>query len=103
VIRDAIVGEEVFLCIIFPKLSLGSVAHTAAYNKTGILPRDISAGNILITDEGTGILINWDLSKKVKEASDSKPRRHSRTVRVHLSRTNMRTELKVREHGNLYQ
>ncbi|KAI0247320.1 kinase-like domain-containing protein, partial [Lactifluus subvellereus] len=55
------------------------VAHTAAYNKTRILHRDISAGNILITDKGTGILIDWDLSKKVKEVGDSKPRRHSRT------------------------
>ena len=81
VIRDAIVGEGVFPHIVFPKLSLGFVAHTAAYNKTGILHRDVSAGNILITDEGTGILIDWDLSKKVKEVSESKPRRYSRTVR----------------------
>ena len=84
VIRDAIVGEGVFPYIVFPKLSLGFVAHTAAYNKTGILHRDVSAGNILITDKGTGILIDWDLSKKVKEVSESKPRRHSRTVRDHL-------------------
>ena len=58
-----------------------SVAHTAAYNKTRILHRDVSAGNILITDKGGGILIDWDLSKKVKEHADPKPRQHSRTVR----------------------
>ena len=58
-----------------------SVAHTAAYDKTRILHRDVSAGNILITDKGGGILIDWDLSKKVKEYVDPKPRQHSRTVR----------------------
>jgi thiamine kinase-like enzyme len=58
-----------------------SVAHTAAYNKARILHRDVSAGNILITDEGGGILIDWELSKKVKEYADPKPRQHSRTVR----------------------
>src|SRR5580693_197572 len=57
-----------------------SVAHTAAYDKTRILHRDVSAGNILITDNGGGILIDWDLSKKVKEYVDPKPRQHSRTV-----------------------
>ncbi|KAH9978751.1 hypothetical protein BGW80DRAFT_1165356, partial [Lactifluus volemus] len=52
--------------------------HTAAYDKTQILHRDVSAGNIPITVKGTGILIDWDLSKKVKEGCDQ-PRRHSRT------------------------
>jgi len=61
------------------KLTL-PIAHTDAYNKTRILHRDVSAGNILITEKGTGILIDWDLSKKVKEDGDVKPRRHSRTV-----------------------
>jgi len=63
------------------------IAHTAAYNKAQILHRDISARNILITKEGTGILIDWDMSKKVKVRvaaddadADAKPRRHSRTV-----------------------
>jgi RIO-like serine/threonine protein kinase len=58
------------------------IAHTAAYNRTRILHRDISAGNILITKEGTGILIDWDLSKKVKvrDDADAQPRRYSRTV-----------------------
>jgi serine/threonine protein kinase len=58
------------------------IAHAAAYNKAQILHRDISAGNILITEEGSGILIDWDLSKKVKVCmnADARPRRHSRTV-----------------------
>ena len=44
----------------------------------------MSAGNILITDKGGGILIDWDLSKKVKGYVDQKPRRHSRTVRCQV-------------------
>ena len=28
----------------------------------GVFHRDISGGNILITDEGTGLLIDWDLA-----------------------------------------
>jgi len=40
----------------------------------------VSAGNILITEEGSGILIDWDLSKKVVK-DGMKARQHSRTVR----------------------
>jgi RIO-like serine/threonine protein kinase len=55
-------------------------AHTMAYEKAHILHRDVSAGNILITENGSGMLIDWDLSKKVIPDVDAKPRRHSRTV-----------------------
>ncbi|KAH9954087.1 hypothetical protein BC827DRAFT_1244831 [Russula dissimulans] len=55
------------------------VAHTVAYEKAHILHRDVSAANILITEGGSGILIDWDLSKKVTRDDDSKPRQHSRT------------------------
>jgi RIO-like serine/threonine protein kinase len=56
-----------------------AIAHTTAYNKARILHQDISSGNILITEEGTGILIDWDLSMKVKEHVDAdvKPKQHS--------------------------
>ena len=54
-------------------------AHTAAYERARILHRDISAGNILITDSGSGMLIDWDLSKEIKD-DDETPRQHSRTV-----------------------
>jgi len=59
------------------------VAHADAYNKGRILHRDISARNILISDSGTGILIDWDLSKKVKDNPDERPRQYSRTVSIH--------------------
>ena len=60
------------------------IAHTDAYNRTRILHRDISTGNVLITEEGAGILIDWDLSKKAKVDPNAKPRRHSRTVGVSI-------------------
>ena len=59
------------------------VAHADAYNKARILHRDISARNILISDSGTGILIDWDLSKKMGDNPDARPRPYSRTVSVH--------------------
>ena len=59
------------------------VAHADAYNKARILHRDISARNILISDNGTGILIDWDLSKKVEDNPDARPGRYSRTVSIH--------------------
>jgi serine/threonine protein kinase len=69
---------------VFPG-SMVVTAHTAAYEKAQILHRDVSAGNILIADDGSGLLIDWDLSKKVIPDVDTKPRRHSRTVWVLLS------------------
>ncbi|KAF8524399.1 hypothetical protein BU17DRAFT_63383 [Hysterangium stoloniferum] len=39
------------------------VAHRHAFYGARILHRDISAGNILITSSGRGLLIDWDLSK----------------------------------------
>ncbi|KAH9056639.1 hypothetical protein EDB87DRAFT_1539199, partial [Lactarius vividus] len=54
------------------------VAHTEAYERVQILHRDVSAGNILITEKG-GVLIDWDLSKKVVKGGNVKQRQHSRT------------------------
>jgi RIO-like serine/threonine protein kinase len=42
------------------------LAHDHAFNKTGVLHHNISVGNILIVEE-KGILIDWDLSKRVKK------------------------------------
>ena len=54
-------------------------AHTVAYGTARILHRDVSAANILITENGSGMLIDWDLSKEIKD-DDETPRQHSRTV-----------------------
>ncbi|KAH9020337.1 hypothetical protein EDB84DRAFT_1565760 [Lactarius hengduanensis] len=54
-------------------------AHTEAYERVQILHRDVSAGNILIAEDGSGILIDWDLSKKVVMGGGGEQRQHSRT------------------------
>ncbi|KAI9462187.1 hypothetical protein F5148DRAFT_954380, partial [Russula earlei] len=41
------------------------IAHTDAYDKAKILHRDVSAGNILIAPDRSGLLINWDMSKRM--------------------------------------
>jgi len=86
VIQDAIISKSGFV-MSHLKLTM-LIVHTDAYNKTQILHRDVSIGNILITEKGTEILINWDLLKKVKDDANAKPRRHLRMVGVSfLSRT----------------
>ena len=44
-----------------------------------ILHRDFSPGNIIIVDDGTGRLIDWDLSKP-RNMEQATPRRATRTV-----------------------
>ncbi|KAK7041708.1 hypothetical protein VNI00_008997 [Paramarasmius palmivorus] len=51
-------------------------AHQEAYEKARILHRDISIGNILITEEGEGLLIDWEFSKPL---DSTKPRVLERT------------------------
>ncbi|TFY50174.1 hypothetical protein EVG20_g11677 [Dentipellis fragilis] len=50
------------------------LAHWEAYSLANILHRDISGGNILIVEDGDttrGILIDWDLSKKMKVRAEA--------------------------------
>ncbi|KAF8498372.1 hypothetical protein BU17DRAFT_72339 [Hysterangium stoloniferum] len=54
------------------------IAHGDAYDKAEILHRDISSGNILITQTGGGLLIDWDLCKKLQ---------HIRQGQGHIERT----------------
>jgi hypothetical protein len=42
------------------------LAHTEAFENARILHRDISVGNIIISDRG-GLLIDWDLSKDIED------------------------------------
>ncbi|KAG6810142.1 hypothetical protein H0H92_013135 [Tricholoma furcatifolium] len=58
-------------------LTLVVLAHKEAYEKCGIVHRDISAKNILITMNGRGILNDWDLAKHKLQLE--KPRRHEIT------------------------
>ncbi|KAG9310586.1 hypothetical protein JVU11DRAFT_9146 [Chiua virens] len=50
-------------------------AHSHAFEKAKILHRDISAGNIILTDEGRGLLIDWELGKLVDDVGSRRPDR----------------------------
>ncbi|KAJ3485952.1 hypothetical protein NLI96_g4573 [Meripilus lineatus] len=45
-------------------------AHRAAWEDAGVLHRDISSGNILITEDGDGLLNDWDMSKYDDEVAN---------------------------------
>jgi hypothetical protein len=65
------------------KFSLTSFSgHSEAAQKAKILHRDISVGNILITSEGNGILIDWELSKDLSTMTEA--RVNERTVCLHF-------------------
>jgi serine/threonine protein kinase len=63
---------------------LPRTAHQHAYFDARILHRDISVGNILITDEGKGLLIDWDLCLNLNNDRAS-ARRPDRTVSTYIS------------------
>ncbi|ETW82699.1 hypothetical protein HETIRDRAFT_382749 [Heterobasidion irregulare TC 32-1] len=52
------------------------IAHMEAF-KVDVLHQDISGGNILITDDGHALLIDWELAKRVSE--EKSPRQDWRT------------------------
>ncbi|KAF9237768.1 hypothetical protein BU15DRAFT_75760 [Melanogaster broomeanus] len=51
-------------------------AHWFAYDVLNLLHRDISPGNIILTSDGRGLLIDWELAKEAGEIGN---RRHERT------------------------
>jgi serine/threonine protein kinase len=66
----------------FPATDMCSVAHRDAYLQS-FLHRDISPGNILITEDprfDSGMLIDWDLYK-AKDDAEVGVRQNSLTVR----------------------
>lgn len=77
-----------------------------AYQKTNLIHRDISVGNIILVRESPdgprkGYLIDWELACDASRESDS-PRRAQRIVRLPPSCASRRFVLKFlcREHGN---
>ncbi|KIK67587.1 hypothetical protein GYMLUDRAFT_190229 [Collybiopsis luxurians FD-317 M1] len=52
------------------------IAHGDAFTLASQLHRDISVGNIIITDDGRGMLIDWELSKHLEQ---KEPRSYERT------------------------
>jgi RIO-like serine/threonine protein kinase len=52
--------------------------------KAGFLHRDFSPGNIIISVNGKGFLIDWDLSKPLSQKSET-PRCATRTVRANFN------------------
>jgi serine/threonine protein kinase len=78
-VRDAMIGTAFFFfgTAVFSTFSFP--AHKHAYENARIIHGDVSVGNILITgDGGKGLLIDWDLSKKLD--SVTKPRQTQRAV-----------------------
>ena len=45
----------------------GHAAHAHAFQDAKLLHRDISSGNIILTDEGKGLLIDWEMAKEVRQ------------------------------------
>ncbi|KAE9384735.1 hypothetical protein BT96DRAFT_841797 [Gymnopus androsaceus JB14] len=52
------------------------IAHQDAFKLASLLHRDISVGNIIITNDGRGMLIDWELSKQLGQ---KEPRSYERT------------------------
>jgi serine/threonine protein kinase len=70
---------KIFLPVCSALLSF-PLAHTEAFEKAKILHRDISVGNVIISDRG-GLLIDWDLAKDVEDL-EKISRQPFRTVRL---------------------
>jgi RIO-like serine/threonine protein kinase len=46
-------------------------AHGEAYENAGVLHRDMIPGNIMITEDRRGFLIDWDLAINTRNESES--------------------------------
>jgi RIO-like serine/threonine protein kinase len=62
----------------------------------------LGVGNIIITAEGEGLLIDWDLCINLRN-QDAVARRPERTVRVPLYVSTNLLSFILRVHGNLCQ
>jgi hypothetical protein len=75
--KDALRGKVPISLLDVPISCHHPVAYEEAF-AAGIMHRDISVGNIMITDEDGGLLIDWDLCKRV---GDKVAHQSERTVR----------------------
>ncbi|CAA7259406.1 unnamed protein product [Cyclocybe aegerita] len=65
-------SSKQFLQVVFDAFT----AHREAFEKCGILHRDISGGNIMLDENGRGILNDWDLARTVAEIEKGARQRH---------------------------
>ena len=80
VIRDATIGKPMISKQRMDYLTSNNLAHDDAFYDAGVLHRDISVGNIIILQNGTGLLVDWDLCKVMDPASENEERAVERTV-----------------------
>lgn len=59
------------------------IAHQDAYEKCGILHRDVSGNNVMMKDDGRGILNDWDQARRVADMA-SGPRQLFRSGTWHF-------------------
>ena len=64
-------------------LTNNNVAHDDAFFEADSLHRDISVGNVIILNNGTGLLIDWDLCKIMNPESENEERATERAVSRH--------------------
>jgi Fungal protein kinase len=85
VVLDAFIGMSTVSLRIVTAATHHNIhlAHKDAYEKCNILHRDVSAKNVMMTDDGCGILNDWDLAKRCSKDA-TRVREHERTV-SHLS------------------
>ena len=77
-VKCALIGNT--LCVSMTLITDGfSSAHRDAATKAKILHRDISLGNIIIVGED-GMVIDWELSKRIDPEGSSTARNEERTV-----------------------
>jgi len=74
-VRDAVYCMCLYLFVLANYSYLVSLGHEDAI-AAGVLHRDVSIGNILIVGE-RGILIDWDLSKRIKKMECSADMHHA--------------------------
>ena len=82
-IHDATKGKLIYKLERTGFLTNNHVAHDDAFFEAGILHQDISVGNIVILNNGTGLLIDWDLCKIMNTESENEEHAAERTVSKH--------------------